>query len=56
MDVNLLGIAVSLITIAQVCTKKNNRKVGDIVRLRENCLKIVNTQYGQQECGISFCK
>ena len=36
--------------------KKNNRKVCDVVRLCENCLKIVNTQHGQQECGISLCK
>ena len=24
--------------------------------LCKNCLKIVNTQHGQHECGISFCK
>ena len=35
---------------------KNNGKVCDVVRLCENCLKIVNTQHGQHECGISFCK
>ena len=28
----------------------------DVVRLCENCLKIVNTKHGQHECGISSCK
>ena len=36
--------------------KKNNRKVCDVVRLCENCLKIVNTHHDQHQCGISFCK
>ena len=36
--------------------KKNNRKVCYVVRLCENCLKKVNTQHGQRECSISFCK
>ena len=28
----------------------------DVVQLCENGLKIVNTQHGQHECAISFCK
>ena len=36
--------------------KKNNKKVCDIVRMCQNCMRIVNVYLSKHECGIGFCR
>ena len=54
--VNSLGMNILQSTNARGRTKKNNRKVCDVVRLWLSCLKVVNIFRREHECGVGYCK